>query len=108
MVKNSKFLGWIANLKERYLEKVIHEFNLYAKEQEDLGMEEVVELMRKKININVQGRTGAQTTFSVSFEGNDPVKVMTVTNKLADLFIQENLRTRKYRRRAPRNSFQAN
>ena len=77
------------------LEKVIHEFNLYPEVRENFSMEEIVDLMREKININVQGRTGAQTTFSVSFEGNDPVKVMTVTNKLADLFIQENLRTRE-------------
>jgi polysaccharide chain length determinant protein (PEP-CTERM system associated) len=77
------------------LEKVIHEFDLYPEERETLSMEEVIELARKKINISVHGRSGAQTTFSVDFEGNDPVKVMNVTNKLAELFIQENLRARE-------------
>ena len=77
------------------LENVIHEFDLYPKERESSSMEEVVELVRNKINISVHGRSGAHTTFSVGFQGNDPVTVMNVTNKLADLFIQENLRARE-------------
>jgi polysaccharide chain length determinant protein (PEP-CTERM system associated) len=77
------------------LEKVIQEFDLYSKDRGNSAMEEIILLMRSKININVQGRTGSQTTFSVDYEGNDPIKVMNVTNKLADLFIQENLRARE-------------
>jgi polysaccharide chain length determinant protein (PEP-CTERM system associated) len=77
------------------LEKVIVEFDLYSKERKTSAMEEVIEFMREKININVHGKSGPQTTFSVSFEGNDPLRVMNVTNKLTDLFIQANLHSRE-------------
>ena len=77
------------------LERVIYEFDLYSPERKNLAMEEVIEIMKEKININVHGRSGSQTTFSVSFEGKDPLKVMNVTNKLADFFIQANLHARE-------------
>lgn len=75
------------------LEKVISEFNLYADMVTKFNMEEIVEMMRKKIEVKVQ----RQNAFSVSFEGKDPKTVMVVTNELASMFIEENLRSRELR-----------
>lgn len=51
----------------------------------------VVERMQKNIEIMVKGGN----TFSVSYMGQDPETVMNVTNKLASLFIEENLKVRE-------------
>lgn len=80
------------------LEKVIQEFNLYANLRSKLPMEEIVERMRKAIEVTVQSRPQserAQNTFSIAFEGGEPRTVMMVTNKLASLFIEENLKVRE-------------
>ena len=75
------------------LEKVIKEFNLYSDMVDKLHMEEIVDMMKTKIEVKVQ----RQSAFSISFEGRDPQKVMTVTNKLASMFIEENLKSRESR-----------
>lgn len=77
------------------LEKVIREFGIYQEIINKYPMETIVEGMRKMIEVRVQGRSGTNTTFSVSFEGEDPQKVMRVTSTLASLFIEENLKTRE-------------
>jgi polysaccharide chain length determinant protein (PEP-CTERM system associated) len=74
------------------LEKVISEFNLYAGESKTLVSEEVVELMRKDINLTVGGKEGY---FTLTYKGGDPVVVTKVTNRLASLFVEENLRQRE-------------
>jgi len=85
------------------LEKVIQEFNLYPELRKAAPMEEVVETMRQAIEVNVQqpkspsGRKEAGNTFTISYEGNDPRSVMMVTNRLASLFIEENLKNREVR-----------
>ena len=38
----------------------------------------------------------SQNTFAISFEGEEPRTVMMVANKLASLFIEENLKVREY------------
>ena len=80
------------------LEKVIHEFNLYADLLRKFPMEEVVENMRKAIEVRIQSQPRyepGQNSFSISFEGKEPRTVMLVTNKLASLFIEENLKVRE-------------
>lgn len=80
------------------LEKIIQEFNLYPELRKKAPMEEIVETMRKAVEVNVQQRPSrqeAQNTFTISFEGEDPRTVMMVTNKLASLFIEENLKVRE-------------
>ncbi len=81
------------------LEKVIEEFNLYPDLRKKLPMEEVVETMRKSIEVKIQTglqkRDDSQNAFSISYEGRDPRTVMLVTNKLASLFIEENLKVRE-------------
>jgi uncharacterized protein involved in exopolysaccharide biosynthesis len=56
-------------------------------------MEEIVEIMKEKIHVKVR----RPDAFSISFEGKDPETVMNVTNKLASMFIQENLKFRESR-----------
>ncbi len=79
------------------LEKVIQEFNLYQDLRKKVPMEEVVETMRKAIEVKVEDEKKQRTrnSFAISFEGEEPTTVMMVTNKLASLFIEENLRVRE-------------
>jgi polysaccharide chain length determinant protein (PEP-CTERM system associated) len=73
------------------LERVIKEFNLYSDLLNKLHMEEIVDMMRTKIEVKGQRQGG----FSISFEGTEPETVMKVTNKLASMFIEENLKSRE-------------
>ena len=78
------------------LEKVIQELNLFSGARPKVSIEEVVEMMRKNIMVEVpRQREQAQTFFSISYQGTDPTLVMLVTNKLASLFIEENLKSRE-------------
>jgi polysaccharide chain length determinant protein (PEP-CTERM system associated) len=80
------------------LENVIHEFNLYADIRDNAPMEAVIELMRRAIEVRVESQSRderTQNSFSISYEGKEPRTVMMVTNKLATLFIEENLRVRE-------------
>jgi polysaccharide chain length determinant protein (PEP-CTERM system associated) len=82
------------------LEQVIQEFNLYTEIRNKAPMEGIVEMMRKAIEVKVLGSARTerdQNSFSISYEGKDPRIVMMVTNKLASLFIEENLKVRELR-----------
>ncbi|MGD9947429.1 MAG: GumC family protein [Desulfobulbus sp.] len=76
------------------LEKVIQQFSLYEEARKQLPIEDVIESMRKNIDIKPvkQG-----DIFSVSFQGAEPEKVVRVANALASLFIEENLKYREER-----------
>jgi polysaccharide chain length determinant protein (PEP-CTERM system associated) len=74
------------------LEMVISEFKLYAEQAKSLSREEIVELMRKNIRVEIKGKEGF---FTISYIGKDPKVVTMVTNKLASLFIEENLKLRE-------------
>jgi polysaccharide chain length determinant protein (PEP-CTERM system associated) len=75
------------------LERIIKEFNLYPEMANRSHMEEIVDMMRAKIGLSVE----QESAFSISFEGRDPQTVMTVTNKLASMYIEENLKSRESR-----------
>jgi len=74
------------------LEQVIAEFKLYTEEAKSLSREEIIELMRKNIQVEIKGKEGF---FAISYIGEDPRMVTMVTNKLASLFIEENLKLRE-------------
>jgi len=74
------------------LERIISEFNLYPEAAKKLVSEEIIELMRKDISVNIGGREGY---FTISYQGGDPVSVTKVTNRLASLFVEENLKLRE-------------
>jgi len=73
------------------LERIIQDFNLYEKERSAGIMEDVVEGMRKDINIQVV----KGDAFRVTYSGTEPRTVMRVTERLAGLFIEENLHDRE-------------
>jgi len=80
------------------LEKVIQNLNLYPELRRKVPMEEVVEAMKKSIEVNLQSRPYSdrgQKSFSISYEGKEPRTVMLVTNQLASLFIEEHLKVRE-------------
>lgn len=76
------------------LEEIINTEGLYKKERENLPMEDVVEAMRRNIDI-IPSKEG--DTFSISFTGSDPNKVVRVTNSLSSRFIEENMKYREER-----------
>ncbi len=81
------------------LEFIIKETGLYADLKKDLNMESIVNNMRKNIEINVprqsRGRGNAAVAFSVAFYHKEPEVAQRITNKLASLYIEENLRFRE-------------
>jgi polysaccharide chain length determinant protein (PEP-CTERM system associated) len=74
------------------LEQIISEFKLYSEQAKSLSREEIVEMMRKNIIVEIKGKEGY---FTISYVGGDPRTVTMVTNKLASLFIEENLKLRE-------------
>jgi len=76
------------------LEKVILQFSLYEEARKTLPIEDVIETMRKDITIKPSNKGDI---FTVAFQGTDPQKVTKVTNALASLFIEENLKYREER-----------
>ena len=79
------------------LESIINEFGLYNKEKSNIANEELVGMMRGNIEIDIKGGGRGERTsaFSISYVGSNPETVMHVTNRLASLFIEENLKVRE-------------
>ncbi|MFQ5737598.1 MAG: XrtA system polysaccharide chain length determinant [Acidobacteriota bacterium] len=78
--------------------RIIDEFGLYAKERKRLVPEELVELMRRNIEIEfVQGDPQRRdlNAFKISYSAEDPRLAQQVTNQLTSLFIEENLKARE-------------
>jgi polysaccharide chain length determinant protein (PEP-CTERM system associated) len=81
------------------LERIIEEFNLYQDERRTMIMEDVVEQMRTRdIKINIatpRSRNEDATHFSVGFESSNPRTTVAVAERIASMFVQENLQTRE-------------
>lgn len=73
------------------LEQIINEFNLFAEARQTRPPEEIVERMRARISLQVH----RNDAFRLSFVDPNPRLAMLVTNKLASLFIEENLKVRE-------------
>ena len=73
------------------LERIILDFNLYASARRSQPMENVVEIMRRDIEVE----TVKGDAFKVSYVSGDPRAAMEVTNRLSSLFIEENRRDRE-------------
>lgn len=83
-------------LSRSQLVKIIDSQGLYTDERHKLSDEQLADLMRKDIQIEALdtfGRTELRT-FSISFSARTPDEAQAVTNLLASLFIEENLRAR--------------
>jgi polysaccharide chain length determinant protein (PEP-CTERM system associated) len=81
------------------LERIIDEFKLYPAERQTMIMEDVVELMRRrdiKVFVDSPRRRREDTSsFSVGFESTNPRQAMQVADRLANMFVQENLTDRE-------------
>lgn len=79
------------------LKKIISDFDLYRDERKTSFPEDVLALMRKDISIQVdRGLSGNRPgAFRVSYEGKNPKVVAAVANRIANLFIDENTKTRE-------------
>ncbi len=73
------------------LERVIQDFNLYEDLRRKAVMEDVVDGMRRAIDVKVE----RGDAFRVSFTSSEPRTAQKVTERLASLFIEENLRDRE-------------
>jgi polysaccharide chain length determinant protein (PEP-CTERM system associated) len=73
------------------LERIVKDFDLYAKERQTGIMEDVIEAMRHDIGVEVL----RGDSFRISYVGDNPQMVRRVTERLASLFIEENLRDRE-------------
>lgn len=76
------------------LENAITTLDLYTLARKRLPMEDVVDLMRKDIEIEPSKQGDI---FQITFSGSEPEKVVKVTNSLAAKFIEENLKYREER-----------
>jgi polysaccharide chain length determinant protein (PEP-CTERM system associated) len=77
--------------------RIIEELKLYEKQREHVGMDEVVEIMRKDIQIElVQAQNRRDlTAFKIAYLARDPRNAQQVTDRLSSLFIEENLKVRQ-------------
>jgi succinoglycan biosynthesis transport protein ExoP len=76
---------------------IIDQLNLYASERKRLSSDEVVERMRRDINIELvrDERSRELTAFNVYYSSHDPHVAQQVTSELTALFISENLEVRQ-------------
>jgi succinoglycan biosynthesis transport protein ExoP len=79
------------------LKKIIDDFDLYREEKKTHVQEEILEMMRKDVTIKLEkgwasNKPGA---FRVGYQGKEPTIVAQVANRMANFFIEENLKTRE-------------
>lgn len=77
---------------------IIDEFHLYTKESKRLAPEEVIDLMRKNIDIKPINEAPERkdfNAFKISFTSDSPRLANAVTSRLTRLFIEENIKTRE-------------
>jgi polysaccharide chain length determinant protein (PEP-CTERM system associated) len=74
------------------LERIIEEMNLYPEERKRMVMEDVVARMRNDVRVDVEGREA--DSFRVSFISDNPDTAQRVAERLASLYIEQNLTDR--------------
>lgn len=82
------------------IEAIIGKYGLAEELNQPLGIDGMVDEIRKKIKVDVQTsgdrkNPGVPNAFTIAFRGKEPEKVMRVTNALASNFISENLDIRE-------------
>ena len=73
------------------MERIIQEMNLYPELRRELAMDRVIEQMRRH-NLAVERRGDI---FTINFTDRDPKKAADTANRVAELFIQQNLTLRE-------------
>src|SRR5438132_4873330 len=87
-------------LSRSQVQELITRFDLYPEFRKRVSPEEVVERMRRDIRIEFKGgdpqlMRGPTIAFILSYRGRDPETVAKVTNTLASLFVEENIKRRE-------------
>lgn len=79
------------------LGQIIDSMNLYSDMRGKKSKDELIERMRKDIEVEIMANGGSQGmgAFKISFNSRDPVQAAAVTNKLASVFIEENVKARE-------------
>lgn len=77
--------------------KIINSYNLYPQQRQRLTEDEIVQQMRKDINVTVEHSWtgGRMAAFRLSYQGTDPKTIAEVANRLAGLYVAENYRSRE-------------
>ena len=81
-------------LSRSLLQQIVDEFKPYPAKDSQITNEEITTSLRKRITIKTI-RSRNISSFTISFVGRDPMTTMNITNKLASLFIEENLKIRE-------------
>jgi polysaccharide chain length determinant protein (PEP-CTERM system associated) len=74
---------------------IIESMNLYQQERKRSSPDEVVEQMRKDIQVDLVKDQAKVTAFTVSYSSRDPHVAQEVVSELTNLFISENLEVRQ-------------
>jgi polysaccharide chain length determinant protein (PEP-CTERM system associated) len=80
------------------LETLITQLGLYTDQRKQALTSEIVEQMRRDIQLDIKavtGRQAATVAFSLSYRGRDPETVALVANTLASSYVDENLKARE-------------
>src|SRR5437899_3944403 len=78
------------------LQQIIDDMQLYPELRGKISREELIELMRKDINITVkQGSASGLSAFTIEYEGRQRQQVAQVANQLASSFIEWNVKNRE-------------
>jgi len=80
------------------LQKIIDTYSLFPEEKKTMAREDLITMMRKNISVNMVGGFGGGQdleAFRITYTGREPRLVAQVTNELASLFIEENLKARE-------------
>jgi len=97
------FTIWQQVLSRTRLLAMMEELDLYPEERRKLPTEQVVEMMRKSIDIQVSStmtnmgrrRESGENAFTLKFTHQDPRSAMMAAARLASFFIDENLKSRE-------------
>jgi succinoglycan biosynthesis transport protein ExoP len=82
-------------LSSTHLQKVIDENHLYTDLRNSMTSDQVLDYMRSRINIAVKHASGSgPASFTISYEGRDPLVTAKVTTELASGFISWNEESR--------------
>lgn len=78
------------------LQEIIDKLNLYPERRKSLSPEELIEEMRHDITIQAKQGSGPElSTFTLTYQGKQPMLVAEVLNELAASFIQWNISSRE-------------
>jgi polysaccharide chain length determinant protein (PEP-CTERM system associated) len=73
------------------LERIVQEMDLYPELRRRESLEKVVDVARDNLTVAKKG----DSVFTIFFKDPDPVKAANTANRVAELFIQENLKLRE-------------